>query len=429
MPLTANQPFSGGTMRGKTKGKGMSSAFTDTYIRNLKTVGRYTDAATVGLNLQVKAGGGKYWTFRYLYQSKRHDFSLGTYPAISLREARARATNARNELNQGLRPVATWKPKPAVTGNAGNETRPIFSDFAKSCIDSKKAEWRNDKHGAQWYATIKQYADPVIGHKHLDEIDTDDILRILNPIWHTKTVTASRLRGRIEWVLAAATTRKLRSGMNPAAWRGHLETILPKPNKIKNEQHHKALPYSQLPAFIAKLKEMEGVSPLALEFLILNANRTSEVIGGLRSELNSNDIWLIPKDRMKAHREHRVPLGKRSLELLAIAKSLDPDSDYLFSNNGKPLSNMAMSMLLRRIDYDITVHGFRSCFRDWVAEETLHSPEVAEKALAHTIASKTEKAYRRGDLIEHRKRLMSDWENYCQTGQWGNVVALERKAA
>ena len=406
----------------------MSSGFTDTYIRNLKTIGRYTDAATQGLNLQVKAGGGKYWTFRYQCQGKRFDLSLGTYPAISLKEARVRVTNSRNGLNKGQSPETIWKPKPSLIGPAEAEKQ-TFSEFAKSCIDSKKAEWRNHKHGAQWYATIKQYADPVIGKMYLDEIDTDDILRILNPIWHTKTVTASRLRGRIEWVLAAATTRKLRSGMNPAAWRGHLETILPKPNKIKNEQHHKALPYAEIPAFIAKLKEMNGVAAIALEFLILNANRTSEIIGGLQTELLSNDIWLIPKDRMKAHREHRVPLGKRSLEILMIAKSLDPDSDYLFSNAGKPLSNMAMSMLIRRMDYEITVHGFRSCFRDWVAEETMHSPEVAEKALAHAITNKVESAYRRGDLIEHRKRLMSDWENYCQTGQWGNVVALERKAA
>ena len=406
----------------------MSSGFTDTYIRNLKTVGRFTDAATQGLNLQVKAGGGKYWTFRYQHNGKRLDLSLGTYPAVSLKEARARATNARNGINKGHPPEAIWKPKPSLI-RPDEAIKQTFSEFAKSCIDSKKAEWRNLKHGYQWYATIKQYADPVIGKMHLDEIDTDDILRILNPIWHTKTVTASRLRGRIEWVLAAATTRKLRSGMNPAAWRGHLETILPKPNKIKNEQHHKALPYAEIPAFIAKLKEMDGIAALALEFLILNANRTSEVIGGLRTELLSNDIWLIPKDRMKANKEDRVPLGRRSLELLMIAKSLDPDSDYLFSNAGKPLSNMAMSMLLRRMNYDITVHGFRSCFRDWVAEETMHSPEVAEKALAHAITNKVESAYRRGDLIEHRKKLMSDWENYCQTGQWGNVVALERKAA
>lgn len=407
----------------------MSIAFTDPYIRNLKIKGRYTDSATQGLNIQVKVNGAKYWTLRYLYQGKRHDLGLGTYPAITLKDARARATAARNEINQGSRPTAKWKPTAPVNQPAEPEKRPTFSNFAKSCIDSKKAEWRNAKHGAQWYATIKDYADPVIGEKHLDEIDTDDILKILNPIWHTKTVTASRLRGRIEWVLASATTRKLRTGLNPATWRGHLETILPKPNKIKEEEHHKALPYQDIPEFIGKLKEMDGVAALALEFVILNANRTGEVIGGLRSEVNTNGLWVIPKDRMKAHREHRVPLGKRSLELLQIAKSLDPNSDYLFSNNGRALSSMAMSMLLRRMGYDITVHGFRSCFRDWVAEETIHSPEVAEKALAHAIANKVESAYRRGDLIEHRKRLMGDWEDYCQTGTWGNVVTLERKAA
>ena len=407
----------------------MSNAFTDPYIRNLKIKGRYTDSATQGLNIQVKVNGAKYWTFRYHYQGKRHDLGLGTYPAISLKDARARATAARNEINQGARPIAKWKPTAPVNQPAEPETRPTFSNFAKSCIDNKKAEWRNAKHGAQWYATIKDYADPVIGEKHLDEIDTDDILKILNPIWHTKTVTASRLRGRIEWVLASATTRKLRTGLNPATWRGHLETILPKPNKIKAEEHHKALPYQDIPEFIGKLKKMDGVAALALEFVILNANRTGEVIGGLRSEVNTNGLWVIPKDRMKAHREHRVPLGKRSLELLQIAKSLDPNSDYLFSYNGRALSSMTMSMLLRRMGYDITVHGFRSCFRDWVAEETIHSPEVAEKALAHAIANKVESAYRRGDLIEHRKRLMGDWEDFCQTGSWGNVVVLERKAA
>ena len=407
----------------------MSIAFTDPYIRNLKIKGRYTDSATQGLNIQVKANGAKYWTFRYLYQGKRHDLGLGSYPAITLKDARVRAITARNEINQGSRPTAKWKPTAPVNQPAEPENRPTFSNFAKNCIDNKKAEWRNAKHGAQWYATIKEYADPVVGEKYLDQIDTDDILKILNPIWHTKTVTASRLRGRIEWVLASATTRKLRSGLNPATWRGHLETILPKPNKIKHEEHHKTLPYKAIPEFIGKLKEMDGVAALALEFVILNANRTGEVIGGLRSEVNANDLWVIPKDRMKAHREHRVPLGKRSLDLLQIAKSIDPNSDYLFSKNSRPLSSMAMSMLLRRMGYNITVHGFRSCFRDWVAEETIHSPEVAEKALAHAITNKVESAYRRGDLIEHRKRLMGDWENYCQTGTWGNVVVLERKVA
>lgn len=407
----------------------MSTAFTDTFVRSLNALGRYTDLATQGLNLQVKLGGGKYWTFRYIFQSKRYDLSLGVYPAISLKEARARATNARNELNQGRQPVANWRPSRESKREEKCSERPTFSEYAKNCIGNKKAEWRNEKHGAQWYSTIKQYADPVIGNKFLDVIETDDILRILNPIWHTKTVTAVRLRGRIEWILASAATRKMRSGLNPATWKGHLETILPKPNKIKNEQHHKALPYADITDFMKKLREMDNMSSLALEFVILNANRSGEVLGGKRSEITSNQLWIIPASRMKANREHRVPLGKRSMEILQMAAYLEPQSEYLFSNNSKPLSNMALPMMLRRMKLDVTVHCFRSCFRDWVAEETMHSPEVAEKALAHAVLNKVEAAYRRGDLLEHRKRLMSDWESYCQNGKLGNMITLEKIAA
>jgi integrase len=265
----------------------------------------------------------------------------------------------------------------------------------------------------------------------IDEIDTDDVLKILNPLWHTKTETASRLRGRLEWIFASAITRKLRSGLNPATWRGHLETILSKPSRIYKVQHHPALQYVDIPIFMASLRESDGVSPLALEFVILNANRSGEVLNGLRSEITEGNIWVIPAGRMKAGKEHRIPLGVRSLELLEIARSLDPDSPYLFSIEGKPLSNMAMPMLLRRKSLTITVHGFRSTFRDWVAEKTLHSSEIAEKALAHTIKNQVEAAYRRGDLLEHRRRLMKDWEDYCCTGSWGNVhlLASDRKAA
>jgi integrase len=416
----------GGTI---TKGLVMEIIFKDPNIRHLKQVGRYTDSSCKGLNIQVKKGGGKYWSFRYLSQGKRSDLGLGTYPDVGIKEARARATSIRNDLNQGKEPTLYWKTKSISQKVTVVQKVITFNEYAISCIDSKKAEWRNSKHREQWYATIKQYANPIIGHKPLDQINTDDILKILTPIWYTKTVTASRLRGRIEWVLASATTRNLRTGLNPAAWRGHLETILPKPNKIKNEQHHKALPYKEIPVFIRKLKEMDGVAALALEFLILNANRTNEVIGAKRTEISEDELWVIPANRMKANREHRVPLSQRSLDILQIARSLDSESEYLFSNQSRPLSNMAMSMLLRRMGYDITTHGFRSSFRDFVAEETTHSPEVAEKALAHAITNKVESAYRRGDLIEHRKRLMKDWESYCQTGQWGNVVSIDKKAA
>jgi len=302
--------------------------------------------------------------------------------------------------------------------------KPIFSEFAAKCIANKRNEWRNAKHAAQWLSSVERFANPVIGNKLLSQINTEDVVNILHPIWHSKTVTASRLRGRLEWILSSATTLQLRSGLNPAAWRGHLETILPKPNKIKNEQHHKALPYAEIPVFMKNLREMDSMSALALEFVILNANRSGEVLGAKRDEVNSNKLWVIPASRMKANREHRVPLGNRSMELIRIAASLDPQSEYLFSKNGKPLSNMAMPMLLRRMKLDITVHGFRSCFRDWVAEETTHSSEVAEKALAHAVANKVEAAYRRGDLLEHRKRMMADWEKYCMTGQMNNMVTL-----
>ena len=404
----------------------MKTVFTDVFIKNLKQSGRYTDAATVGLNFNIKSNGGGYWVFRYLFAGKRLDLSLGAYPSIALKEARKRAISCRNDLLQGNKPNPYWKAEIAPESIA----TPLFKNFAKQCIEAKKAEWQNPKHTEQWFNTIEQYANPIIGNKHLNEIDTQDILNILDPIWHSKTETASRLRGRIEWILASATTRKLRDGLNPAAWRGHLETILAKPTKISPVKHHAALPYKEIPSFMSILREKDGLASLALEFLILNANRSGEVLNGLWSEIVDNELWIIPAQRMKANREHRIPLGQRSLEILTIAKSMDPKSSHLFSRDGKPLSNMAMAMLLRKINPTITVHGFRSTFRDWVAEETIHSPEVAEKALAHAVGNKVEAAYRRGDLLEHRKRLMNDWESYCMSNCEQKVVKLNiRKAA
>jgi integrase len=359
--------------------------------------------------------------FRFQFAGKRVDLSLGAYPSITLKEARKRAIASRNELLQGNRPTAYWRTQIVQK----DRNQPLFKDYAKQCIEAKKAEWQNPKHVEQWFNTVEHYANPFIGDKGLDEIDTQDILDILAPIWYTKTETASRLRGRIEWILASATTRKLREGLNPATWRGHLETILPKPTRITPVKHHPALPYKEIPCFLGSLREKDGVAALALEFLILHANRSGEVLNGLRSEISEDGLWIIPANRMKAKREHRIPIGKRGLELLTIAKYLDPDSKYLFSRDGKPLSTMAMAMMLRKLKPAITIHGFRSSFRDWVSEETAHSPEVAEKALAHAVANQVEAAYRRGDLLDHRKRLMKDWEDYCMTGTWGNVIQLE----
>ena len=239
----------------------MSNAFSDSFIRNIKTTGRYTDAATQGLNLQVKANGGKYWALRYLFQDRRYDLSLGSYPNVSLKEARIRATAARAQLNAGQRPKPTWKlQRPSKKQIAVAPTKVAFRQYAADCISAKRAEWKNAKHAEQWSSTIEMYANPVIGNKAIDAVDMDDILKILVPIWQTKTVTATRLRGRLDWILASATTRGLRTGVNPATWKGLLETVLPKPGKIAKEQHHPAMDYKAVSGFIRQLQEADGVA-------------------------------------------------------------------------------------------------------------------------------------------------------------------------
>lgn len=376
--------------------------------KNLKKPGRYTDALVKGLHLWVKIGGKKYWVFRFTKNGRQQNMSLGPFPATTIANARLKAQALRDKLDSGEDLMASRKSEPSI------QERPTitFKEFALEIIQTKSIEWSNQKHTAQWEYTLREYAFPVIGNKTLDSITLEDVIKILTPIWQTKTVTATRLRGRIEWILAAATVRKLRSGVNPALWRGLLQTILPAPKKIKKVRHYAAIPYKEIPKFMSELREKCTISSLALEFLILNANRTSEVTDALRSEIN-DDVWTIPADRMKARVEHRVPLCQRSKDILQISKAMDPDSAYLFSKNGKKLSNMAMTMLLRKIRANITVHGFRSTFRDWVAEETSHASEVAEKALAHSVRNQVEAAYRRGDLIERRRILMQDWQNYC----------------
>jgi len=397
---------------------------TDKSFSNKTKAGRYTDDCTKGLHLWIKPSGQKYWIFRYTIFGKRQGMSLGAYPEISLKLARHKAIEARNMINQGVCPMNEKIASKVVLVEVKS---PLFKEFALDYIQKMRPKWRNPKHADQWVATINTYANPVIGHLQLHEIDTPQILDILQPIWLTKSETASRLRGRIEKILAAASTLKHRTGINPAQWKGHLENLLP--SHQPSHKHHNALPYREIPEFIKKLRESDCLSALALEFTILNASRTGEVLKGKRLEIKEN-IWTIPANRMKAGQEHQVPLSQRSLDILKLAESLDSDSEYLFSAKGKPLSGMAMLMLARRMKAGLTVHGFRSGFRDWVSEETDHNPEVAEMALAHTIGNKVERSYRRGNLIDRRRRLMDDWSNYCERGDWGNVVSfLEKKAA
>lgn len=380
-------------------------------IAKATTPGRYFDGGS-GLHLLIKRSGRKYWVLRYTFAGRRRDMGLGVFPRQSLAEARKASQAARVQLDSGIDPLA---PTPAVQQMA-------FKEFATSYVQDRRAEWKNATHAAQWLFTLQKYAFPFIGCKPLAEIATEDVLAVLQPIWTTKTETASRLRGRIERILAAATTRGMRSGVNPAVWRGHLDTLLPIPRKVSRVQHHAALAFGDIPVFMEKLRARAALAALALEFTILTAARTNEVTGAERHEV-IDGVWTVPAERMKAGRVHRVPLCSRALTILMVAAARDADSPYLFSRAGRKLSNMSMLILLRRMGYPITVHGFRSTFRDWVSECTQHSPELAEMALAHAIPNKAEAAYRRGDLLQPRRLLMSDWEKYC-AGDPGKVRML-----
>ncbi len=368
--------------------------------------GRYFDT-TKGLHLYVKPNGKKYWVYRFTHNKKRHDLGLGSYPGTPLSEARNRALEARSKLAVGVSPLAI-----KIESTAIEPPKIAFREFAEAHINLNSAEWRNSKHVSQWHNTMRDYVYPVIGHLPLESITTEHILSILMPIWTQKTETASRIRGRIERILSAAITRGLRPGPNPAVWRGHLETVLPAMKRANRVKHHRAIPYSQIQGVLQELRNRDCISAFALEFLILTASRSGVVRFAKWEEIEGN-VWVIPSSKMKVTREHKVPLTPRCIEILDTAKSIYGGEEYIFHRHGKPLSNVAMSGLLERIKPGFTVHGFRSTFRDWVAEETDHSGEVAEMALAHQISNRVEAAYRRGNLLMRRRQLMEDWEKFC----------------
>lgn len=372
--------------------------------------GRYADELVKNLHLWVKQGNKKYWIYRYKVANKRKDMCLGAYPRLTHEKARHQAILFNQKVADDIDPIKERKAN-RLKSSTSIET-PSFKAFSLKYIENKSAEWKNNKHAAQWLNTLESYAFPIIGHLTLDEINTPEILKVLKPIWARVPDTANRLRGRLEKIISAATVIGYRSGINPALWQGHLSEVLTRPKKIKPLTHHPAMAYSELPNFVKTLKENGSLSGLAMEFTILTAARTSEVLLAKRSEING-DVWIVPGERMKAGKEHHVPLTKRALEIIEVARSMDYTSEYIFSRNGKALSNMAMLSLLRRVSPGLTVHGFRSTFRDWVSEETNHSSDVAEMALAHTIKNKVEGSYRRGNLFTKRKVLMEDWQNYC----------------
>jgi integrase len=380
-----------------------------------------------GLYLRIAPGGSKSWIWRYAANGRRHDVGLGPYPEISLAEAREKAREHRKRRRDGQDPLS-FKRSERIAKAIANAKAMTFKQCAEAYISAHQAGWKNAKHAQQWPSTLQAYVYPVFGDLPVQEIDTALVSKVLEPIWQVKTETASRVRGRAEAILDWATTRGYRTGDNPARWKGHLENLLPKKTKVARVEHHAALPYADLPAFMTELRRQDGVGARALEFAILTAARTSEVIGAKWSEIDlEGRQWIIPAERMKAGREHRVPLSEPAAAILTAMREIRMD-DYVFpsAKSERPISNMAMIMTLRRMGRgDFTVHGFRSTFSDWCAERTSFPSEVREMALAHTVSDKVEAAYRRGDLFAKRRALMDAWARYCAEPQRsGEIVAI-----
>jgi integrase len=384
-----------------------------------------------GLYLQITERGAS-WIYRYMLNKRAREMGLGPLALFGLSQARAKALDARRLRHEGIDPIEARKAQ-RMQARLDAARAMTFQQCAAAHINAHRPGWRTSKHAAQWQATLATYAGPVIGALPVQAVDTALVLKVLEPIWIEKPETAGRLRGRIEAVLDWAKARGYRQDENPARWRGHLDKLLPAHSKVRKVEHHAALPYSELPGFLIGLHEQEGISARALEFTILTAARTGEVIGVRWSEIDLiNKTWTVPAGRMKAGREHRVPLSTRALAILEeMHAHRHADDGFVFPGGkpGKPLSNMAFLMLLRRMGRDdLTTHGFRSSFRDWVAERTNFPADVAEMALAHAVESKVEAAYRRGDLFEKRRRLMQQWETFCTTGptERGKIISLAK---
>jgi len=374
-----------------------------------KKPGYYSD----GANLYLKVGptGSKSCVYRFTMAGRTRDAGIGHFPTVTLLKARHEADNCRRLVASGIDPIEAKRE----AQNNKPQLAPTFQQCAEAYLASHEAGWRNPKHRAQWRSTLSTYAYPHLGYKSVDQITTDDVVAALQPIWNDKPETASRVRGRIESVLNSAKARGLRQGENPAQWRGHLDHLLPSKRKLKKVVHHAALPYRQMPEFMQALRKHTSVSAKCLEFTVLTCARTGEALGARWTEIDFDQrIWILPAHRMKGGKEHRVPLSDRALEILRKMNALRRN-DFVFPGTkpGRPLSQMTLAMLVRRMGYAVTVHGFRSTFRDWAAEETPFSREAAEMALAHTIPDAVEAAYRRGDLFKQRAQMMNRWESHC----------------
>lgn len=399
-------------------------------VTRTKKPGYYCDGA--GLYLQVAIGGSKSWVLRYTLDGRTRDMGLGSAATFTLAEARERAKDARKLLADKLDPIAARQEAQRERRRA--EARALlFNDAAARYIAAHEAGWKNAKHAGQWSATLATYAAPVIGDMDVASIGTEDVMRVLTPIWTVKAETASRLRGRIENVLDWCAVQGHRSGDNPARWKGHLDKLLPARSKVQTVQHHAALPWREMGTFMQELRGQQGTAARAVEFIILTACRTSEAFNATWGEVDlAQRTWTIPGERMKAGREHVIPLSDATVSVLQAQAAAHGMEGFIFPGTkpGAPPSNMTGLALLKRMGRaDLTVHGFRSTFRDWAGESSNHPREVIEHALAHQLKDKAEASYARGTLFEKRRVLMADWAAYCDRAQTGDVVAIRTKTA
>ncbi|NQW11057.1 MAG: integrase arm-type DNA-binding domain-containing protein [Alphaproteobacteria bacterium] len=386
-------------------------------VQTMKRPGMFADGN--GLYLQITRSGGKTWVFRFTMDGKRRDMGLGSAGIVTLAEARQKALDAKKRVVAGIDPIEARRSVAAAQAVEIARTM-TFQQCASAYIEAMRSGWKSEKHAGQWTATLETYAFPTIGALPVGSVDTNLVVQVLEPLWNTKTETASRLRGRIESVLNYAKVRGYRDGENPARWRGHLDHILPAKSDVMQVQHHPALPYAEMPAFWQSLQAQQGLGARALELAILTAGRTGEVLGAAWTEIDlETKMWTVPAHRMKVKVEHRVPISDPAGDLLRRLREVRRTGCELVfegQSKGRPLSNMAMTMVLRRMKVPATAHGFRSTFRTWVAETTRFPDAVAEAALAHTLSDKVVAAYQRGDLFDKRRALMDAWAGFCIGG-------------
>ena len=381
-------------------------------ISRLKESGLWAVGGVAGLYLHVNDRGARSWILRVVVGDKRRDMGLGGYPDIGVADARQKAREARLKIEQGVDPILLRKQAKSEL-MALQATDKTFEQAAGEYIKIHAESWSNDKHRKQWERTLTAYAFPVVGKLSLRHIRQEHILKILEPIWTTKTETATRVRGRMESILDWAKVKGLRSGENPAAWKGHLDHMLPAPTRLKKVEHLTAVPVREMPDFMIKLRQAAGTAAQALEFLILTAARSGEVRGITWEEVSLDDaLWIVPAERMKMKKEHRVPLSNRAVDILKSQPRIDGNPLVFPAPRGSQMSDATMSAVLKRMNVDATVHGFRSSFRDWCGDYTNYPRDLAEQCLAHGADDPVEAAYRRGDALERRREIMNEWSKF-----------------